>query len=155
MKKIDLGQTITILANVGVITGIVFLAVELNQNNALLESEARATRVQIRSDGWNRMAENPEIVALLVKDRRGEALSEEEELRLNAFWMTTLYMNQWQHEELTGSTEWIAPLGRNFATYGSLRRTWQGTGTGARSAGKDNFSADFVRVMDERVVARP
>ena len=31
MKKIDLGQTITILANVGVIAGIVFLAVEVRQ----------------------------------------------------------------------------------------------------------------------------
>ena len=29
LKKIDLGQTISILANVGVIAGIVFLAVEL------------------------------------------------------------------------------------------------------------------------------
>jgi hypothetical protein len=155
MKKIDLGQTITILANVGVITGIVFLAVELNQNNALLESEARATRVQIRSDAWNRLAQSPEIVALLVKDRGGEALSEEEELRLNAYWMTSLFINQWQHEELTASTEWIIPLARNFAAYGSLRRTWQGTGIGSRSAGKDNFSADFVRIMDEQVVARP
>jgi len=43
MKKIDLGQTLNTLANVGVIAGIVFLAVELNQNNEFLELEARAT----------------------------------------------------------------------------------------------------------------
>jgi len=36
MKKIDLGQTITILANVGVIVGIIFLAAELRQNNRQL-----------------------------------------------------------------------------------------------------------------------
>ena len=41
MKKIDLGQTITILANVGVIVGIVFLAIELRQNNELLGQQAR------------------------------------------------------------------------------------------------------------------
>jgi len=33
MKKIDLGQTLSITANVGVIGGIFFLAYELNKNN--------------------------------------------------------------------------------------------------------------------------
>ncbi len=41
MKKIDLGQTITILANVGVVAGIVFLAVELRQNNEFMAADAR------------------------------------------------------------------------------------------------------------------
>lgn len=41
MKKIDLGQTIQILANVGVIAGIVFLAIELQQNNELQRSSSR------------------------------------------------------------------------------------------------------------------
>jgi len=41
MKKIDPGQTIQILANVGVIAGIAFLAVELRQNNELLRSSSR------------------------------------------------------------------------------------------------------------------
>ena len=36
MKKLDLGQTMTILANVGVIVGISFLAVELRQNNDMM-----------------------------------------------------------------------------------------------------------------------
>ena len=39
MKKIDLGQTITILANVGVIVGIVFLVVEIRQNTQQLTLE--------------------------------------------------------------------------------------------------------------------
>jgi hypothetical protein len=33
MKKIDAGQTIAILANVGVLVGIVFLAIEIRQSN--------------------------------------------------------------------------------------------------------------------------
>ncbi len=40
MKKIDLGQTITILANVGVIAGIVFLGFEMRQNTVAVQSEA-------------------------------------------------------------------------------------------------------------------
>ncbi len=55
MKNIDLGQTLNTLANVGVIAGIIFLAYELNQNNEFLELEAKATRVHITLDGWERM----------------------------------------------------------------------------------------------------
>lgn len=35
MRKIDLGQTLTILANVGVIAGIVFLGMEIRQANRI------------------------------------------------------------------------------------------------------------------------
>ena len=40
LKKLDLGQTVTILANVGVIAGIVFLGFELQQNNKQLELQS-------------------------------------------------------------------------------------------------------------------
>ena len=40
MKKIDLSQSIVILANIGVIAGIVFLAVEIRQNTVSNQSAA-------------------------------------------------------------------------------------------------------------------
>jgi hypothetical protein len=43
MKTVDLGQIVTILANLGVIAGIVFLAYEVRQNNELLGIEQRAS----------------------------------------------------------------------------------------------------------------
>lgn len=46
MKSIDLGQTITILANVGVIAGLIFLGYELHQNNEFLEQQERYTFLQ-------------------------------------------------------------------------------------------------------------
>ena len=39
--KIDLGQTIGILANAGVIAGIAFLALEIQQNTAVQEAQMR------------------------------------------------------------------------------------------------------------------
>ena len=51
MKKLDLGQIITILANIGVIAGIVLLAVELDQNNRLIEAAAGAAGNQRIEDG--------------------------------------------------------------------------------------------------------
>ena len=41
MKRIDLGKTVTLIANVGVIGGILLLAYELRQNNELKAAEAR------------------------------------------------------------------------------------------------------------------
>ena len=40
MKKIDLGQTITIFANLGVIGGLIFLAVEIRQNSDIARASA-------------------------------------------------------------------------------------------------------------------
>jgi len=53
MKRIDLGQTIQILANIGVIAGIVFLAIEVRQaNNAVKSStlQAIAERTQFSDE---------------------------------------------------------------------------------------------------------
>jgi len=75
VKNIDLGQTLNTFANVGVIAGIIFLAYELNQNNEFLELEAKATRVQINLDAWERLASDPALVALMMKDRNEGPLS--------------------------------------------------------------------------------
>ena len=64
MKKIDLGQSLTILANIGVIAGIGILAIEISQNTraqevgayqALMERIARLNEMSI---------ENPQAFAL-------------------------------------------------------------------------------------------
>jgi len=44
MKKIDLGQTVAIAANIGVIGGIVFLALELQQTQQAMSSQAYQAR---------------------------------------------------------------------------------------------------------------
>ena len=42
MKKIHLGQSVQIIANLGVIAGIIFLAIEIHQNNQLMRSQVRS-----------------------------------------------------------------------------------------------------------------
>jgi len=49
-RRIDLAQTVTILANIGVIAGIVFLTFELRQNNAQLASQFRTSFYAMRSE---------------------------------------------------------------------------------------------------------
>jgi len=47
---INIGESLGILANIGVIAGIIFLAMELRQNNNLLAAQARYSLRQYRSD---------------------------------------------------------------------------------------------------------
>jgi hypothetical protein len=47
---LDIGQIVTIGANIGVIAGLIFLAMEIRQNNKLLAAQARYSLRQYRSD---------------------------------------------------------------------------------------------------------
>ena len=92
MNKIDLGQTLTILANVGVIVGIIFLVLELRQNQDLARAQMRndlsiAFQEIVRGD-----ISGP-IVDLVVRDEDGESLSKADQLRLDiwrAMWVNYL-----------------------------------------------------------------
>jgi hypothetical protein len=85
MKKILLGRTISIAANIGVIAGIIFLGLELRQNNQLLQTEAIGALLETRIDRSAELARNQGVAALLAKNSRREALTDEEMLRLTQF----------------------------------------------------------------------
>ena len=104
MKKMDLGQTVSILANVGVIAGIVFLAVEIRQNQATLEEQNTLTRLTSRDSGYEYFSnfrklllENPELHEIWERGIAGEELSSFEKSRVQVlcqeqFWASfTLY----------------------------------------------------------------
>ena len=153
MKNIDLGRTLNTLANVGVIAGIIFLAVELNQNNELLELEAEATRTQIFLDGWERIASDPALVALMLKDRKNEVLTDAEEMQLNAYWMGYFLRGKWTYENISSEQDQrAASLRRVYQAYGAMRRAWEGGGGGSVAAGKDNFPPEFVAYV-EKIIA--
>ncbi len=81
MKRIDLGQTITILANVGVIAGIIFLAVELRQNNELMEAAARDAQNVRLQEFVQQVYLVPGLAEIISKTRNGEPLTEVEEIK--------------------------------------------------------------------------
>ena len=101
MKNIGLGQTINTLANLGVIAGIVFLGLELEQNNTLMESEARRNRSAYVEEANLMLAGDSELAALVLLDNQGETLSELESFRLNRYWFAALTNLQVGHVELS------------------------------------------------------
>ena len=98
MKKIDLGQTITILANVGVIIGIVFLALEIRQNNSQLSAQSRFNYFQTRIDFSLLSATDPVLSPILAKLSLGEALDRHEEVLFFNFAIAAL--DAWRFEML-------------------------------------------------------
>ena len=82
MKKIDLSQLITILANVGVIAGILFLGLELRQNNELMEIQWRGQMDSRRYEIVDLVIENPGLVELMGKDAGSLTQDEGDSLRM-------------------------------------------------------------------------
>ena len=82
MKKIDFGQTISILANVGVIAGIVFLGIELRQNNELMAAQARQASFENNRQFAEYLFENPDLAEILAKVEAGEETSPAEDIQL-------------------------------------------------------------------------
>jgi hypothetical protein len=89
MKKIDAGQTISILANLGVIAGIIFLAVELRQNTTATQLMASGSASAYIRDLNNMLAENGELAALIIKADESDSLSRTENLRMASFLSST------------------------------------------------------------------
>lgn len=83
MKKRDLGQLIGVLANLGVIAGIVFLGVELQQNNEFLEAQARADRRDIGREAALRTLNNPDLRSATRKALNGVPLNDDEAFLLD------------------------------------------------------------------------
>ena len=68
MKKIDLGQTSAVLANIGVSAGVVFLAIEVRQNNTELSAQSRFNYYQNRLDGQRLLMEVDGLATFRVEN---------------------------------------------------------------------------------------
>ncbi len=153
MKKIELGQTFTILANVGVIAGILFLAFELRQNNELIRAEARNTQNERIEDFVQQVYTVPGLAEIVLKIREGEPLTEVEEIKLRGRQGRQLrgFFAQWR-EYTEGAGE--APnleVWRSFFYEGGyytppLISGWEDI--------KTTLPPDFIRHVEENVLNR-
>jgi hypothetical protein len=82
VKLSKTNQWLTLVANVGVLAGIVFLGFELKQNNELLDTQIRATTLEQRQSISQLLFENPDVISLLGKDQKLLSDVELDRLRL-------------------------------------------------------------------------
>jgi len=84
MKNIDVGQTVSIIANLGVIAGIALLAIEIRTNTAT----NRISMYQASNASWMQingtLATDEELVALLAK-ANSEELEGAENIQFQAW----------------------------------------------------------------------
>ena len=76
MKKIDFGQTLQLLGNVGVVVGILLLVYELNQNRDMMEAQTRHEIAQSIVEQLGEIASNGDLADLLRRARCGSLESE-------------------------------------------------------------------------------
>jgi hypothetical protein len=146
MKKIDLPQTIAVLANIGVITSIVFLGIAVSQNNRLLASQTSVALMTFRVNVNQRYADDREMMELRVKANRNEQLSEVEELRLLQDARSVFAYWEWEVDSYQKGDLKELPLGAfrgAMAQYAHLRNVWQ--------ISKDLYTPEFVAFMDRNV----
>ena len=148
MKRIDLGKTMTLVANVGVIGGILMLAYELRQNNELMEAQARQVRTSMVIDLWKVAAENGELAELRGRERNGEELTDVERQRVDAYVMSVFVMIDWVFQELSANSPEMnqvrAVQRYSFANKSEYRRVWEDR--------KTSFRPEFVQWYEENVV---
>lgn len=154
MKNLDLGQSVEILANIGVIAGIVFLGLELQQNNELLDSQAR----QSRANGARELSSaifNAEtgLGDIIVKARGNVELTETEALRLDTYLRSVL--SDWEFWYLDFADGTINEQELRYGDWGrqfnelyapAIAEIWTAVRTTSDPA--------FVEFMEEEIIER-
>jgi hypothetical protein len=89
-----LNKWLTLGANLGVFTGLIFLAYELQQNTVATQLEAASNFQNSFSEIELLIAGDPEFTELLIKGRDGGDVSTAGQYRLSVFYTNVL--RQWQ-----------------------------------------------------------
>ena len=94
MNKSIINDWLTFVTNVAVVGGIVFLAIELHQNNKLLRSESRQTLV---ANDVTSLAANIDHADVFAKLVSAEELSTEDQLRLSFMFTLDLRNREFEY----------------------------------------------------------
>jgi len=139
-----------VLANIGIIAGIFFLAFELRQNNALMQSEASIAYVDMRRSSYRDLAEDPRILSIVDKAARGEELTAVESMSIDFLNKSVFVTWEWEYDQyVEGILDVLdqAPADRwrpTFNAIPSMRKTW--------STHKESASADFVQYVEDNLL---
>lgn len=152
---LDIGQLVTIAANIGVIAGLVFLAMEIRQNNKFLAAQARYSLRQYRSDIADSLM-LPHVIEATHKWARGESITPEERSTGLMVAIKMLELWEWQFGEYAAGM-----LRKGELPIGAWRLWFHDKGPvpspirelyGMR---KSVLNAEFVQFFEENVVALP
>ena len=148
MKNMSFDKTIQIISNVGVIAGIAFLAVEISQNNQLLQTQTSLIMVENRTDFRDAIWSDRELAELAYSERNGDALDPVDQFRADMLQERTLIQIEWQYQQWAGGALPDAPVDfwrRNYRA--DPRRTVE-----TFNRLKPSLSADFVEFFEQQIL---
>jgi len=152
--ELDVGQLVTIGANIGVIAGLVFLAMEVRQNNRFLAAQARYSLRQYRSDVADSLL-LPHVLEATHKSARGESISPEERSAGLMVALKLIELWEWQFGEFKAGM-----LHKGELPTGAWYLWFHGKGPlpvpirEVYDMRKSVLNAEFVQFFEEHVVAR-
>ena len=146
MRLPNFAEWLTIVANLAVVAGIAFLALELRQTNDLMESERRYNRLQVVLDGTSLYIENPSLAEAVLKSRRGEELTESEEFVLDRQLSNIFTIWQWTWIELGATEEFPLASYRTTMRLDYIQSHWKAISPG--------LMPEFVSFVEENIVPR-
>ncbi len=152
MKTDSINRWLILGANLGVLVGIIFLAIELRQNNELLEAQTRAENFDRIIGFAEQIIENPALATALRKTENNEEITEVEDILLRAMALRTLRQFEWTFGEVqAGRLEGPLPVD-------IYRKGFRGEGIFRWPIGeywavmKEYFAPDFVQFVEENIV---
>ena len=149
MKRLDIVQLASVLANIGVLAGIGFLAYEVRQNSDLLEVQVRATQLEARRSLGDMLFVQPEALALFLQDPSELSALEYEQVRLlGTQFLVTSEWNYFEGVRRGEDMDRIARrtrsvIDRDALNYGALI---------AWPSFRETAEPEFVRWFEERVL---
>jgi hypothetical protein len=148
----DAVEFVTIIANLGVIAGLVFLAVEVRQNNRFLAAQARYSLRQYRSDIVDTFIA-PHVSEALHKYSSGEEATPAERSIAIMTALKVFELWEWQWGEYTAGllqlhevpvVNWRIWYHGKGATPVPLAEVWPGR--------KSALNPEFVRFFEKNVI---
>jgi len=141
-----LNRWLSLAANIGVLAGIALLVVEVRQNNANLNAQARAIYHTNFADVWGMAALEPGLAEVLSKELLREPLTRPEAIQLAAYFTKDLLANQLSYlelpaEESAGNLHYLRGSFDNFPLY---RGVWEHR--------QDFFNPAFVEYVNQNIV---
>ena len=151
MKRDTIIQAVAVLANIGVLAGIVFLAVEIRQNTNAQYAESRQAVLSASREEILLTIDDPGLILALTNS---SPLTPEQNVRVDGFLSVMLRAREFawlQHRDGTiDDTQWNTELNVLVAFFDADRtRLWW------QVIGRSVFSQEFVRFVDAEILVNP
>ena len=148
MNSSKINDWLSLIANVAVVGGIVFLAIEIGQNNELLRSESRQALVANDVASLAANFQNADVFVKLVSESE---MSAEDQLRLSFMYAIDLRNREFEYFQYTNGLldeqTWLAYRHVILVNHSAgLGRSWWD------EIGRGIVDPEFAKLVDELLV---